>query len=1114
MKLLYFLIVLTACVFPCKSFSQKSILQFDHLGTVDGLSQSNVLCILQDSRGFMWFGTADGLNKYDGYKFTVYKHDPLNFKSIAGNYIINISESKNGDIWIAAGEGLCRYNRNTENFTTYRNDPNNPNSLCNDIINVVKQDSKGMIWIGTADGLDIYDPLRNKFEHFTHTPSDESTLSDADIRYIFEDTDQNMWICTLNGGLNLFNSKTRSFTHFKHYKKDSRSISSNNIYTMFEDSRQRLWVGTDGAGLNLFNKKEGTFVHFAHDDNNPNTLAANSVYALNEDADNNLWIGTENGGLSILNYNTGIFQTYKNDAINRGSISNNSIYSIYKDSKNNMWLGNFADGIDLVSRDKTRFSHFTHTLLNNSLSDNHVLSIYEDRAKNIWIGTDGGGLDLFDPRTGNFKNFRHHKNNNQSICGNYVLTTCEDSKGNIWIGTWANGVTVYNPSKNTYKHFKNEPDNSSSLSSNNIWKIYEDREKNIWLGTFGGGLSLLNPDGKSFTNYKYNKNYADGISSNEVVSFLEDSDGLMWVGTEDGGLNLFDKKNKTFSHFLHDAAKNSISNNSVNSIYEGSDKNLWIGTRKGLSCFNKRTGRFMVYTTADGLPDNSIYGILEDDKKNLWISTNKGISCFNPSTRVFKNFGVSDGLQSNEFKEKAFCKSSTGMMYFGGINGFNQFFPSNIQPVSFEPRLVITSFQIFNNTVPIALGKEHPSPLLKSITETKTITLPYSSSMFSLEFASLNYTSREKKRYAYMLEGFDKTWNESGTARIATYTNLDPGKYIFKVKGLNNAGHWSSNMIALEIIIKPPFWLTWWFRMAVLVAFAGSIVAFYKYRVHTIKAQKKMLEKKVRQQTQLLLVSAEDEQRARKAAEKAMNETRLLNNELRIKNKELEQFAYVASHDLQEPLRTTSSFVALLQKQYLGKMDDRADKYLNYISDASDRMKVLIKDLLDYSRIGTKGEPEKIDSNKILSNVLHDLTVATEEANAEIRYQHLPEINGYPTEIKLLFQNLVINAIKFRKKDVAPQITINAIQVNGDWQFVFRDNGIGIAKENNEKIFHIFQRLHTRTEYEGSGIGLSHCKKIVELHHGKIWVESVPGEGSAFYFTIPEKYAKKGKAHV
>jgi len=457
---------------------------------------------------------------------------------------------------------------------------------------------------------------------------------------------------------------------------------------------------------------------------------------------------------------------------------------------------------------------------------------------------------------------------------------------------------------------------------------------------------------------------------------------------------------------------------------------------------------------------------------------------------VFKNYGVSDGLQSNEFKVQAFCKSSSGMMYFGGVNGFNQFFPDSIQTVSFDPPLVITNFQVFNKDVHIAINKKDPSPLTKSINETKAIKLPYSSTVFSFEFASLNYTSSEKKQYAYMLEGFDKDWNKVGTTRMATYTNLNPGKYIFKVKGLNNEGGWSSKNIAIELTITPPFWLKWWFRLLAILGIAGVAIAFYKFRINIIKSQKIKLQQLVDQQTRQLIQSTKDAEQ--------------VNIELERKNRELEQFAYVASHDLQEPLRTTSSFVELLQKQYQGKLDERADKYFTYILEASGRMKLLIKSLLDYSRIGNKKELEEVDCNKTLREVLADLGVAINNADADIEHEQLPVINGYSTEIKQLFQNLIINAVKFQKKGVSPQIKISVEEIKDSWRFAFADNGIGIEKQHSEKIFQIFQRLHTRAEYEGSGIGLSHCKKIVELHGGKIWMNSIPTQGATFYFTIPQ----------
>ncbi|MEO6548958.1 MAG: two-component regulator propeller domain-containing protein [Ferruginibacter sp.] len=1093
------LLVLACCLIV---YPQKHRLQFDHLSTEQGLSQSNVLCITQDSRGFMWFGTRDGLNKYDGYTFTHFKNDPANNRSITSNYIVKIVEDKNGNMWIATlGGGICCFNRDTEQFTRYQHDPTNTNSLTTDVVNTMLLDNAGYIWIGTEDGLDRYDPVDNKFLHFTNDPHNAGTISDFFVKYILEDSHKNIWVGTKRGGLNLFHPETQTFTSYRHDNNNKTTICHDDIYCIFEDSKSRIWIGTEGQGMDLMDQRTGVFTHFRHSENNNNSIGSDVVYALNEDMGHNLWAGTENGGLSVLDNATGVITTYKNDLIDNQSISNNSIYAIYKDSKNNMWVGTFTGGVDMVDRDKSRFSHFKHMMEVNSLSDNHVLSISEDKKHNIWIGTDGGGLNKFDPVHDKFTHFKHQKNNDQSLAGDFVLTSFEDSNGEIWIGTWGAGISVYNPVKNTFRHFKNNPADKSSLNNNNAWTIYEDSEKNIWIGTFGAGLDLLNADRSSFTHFQFNKNDSNSISSNNVVFTFEDSDKALWVCTDGGGLNLFNKKKKTFTHFTLNTSGNSISSNSINSMMEDSHGDFWIGTRTGLSKYNKSTKHFTVYTTADGLPDDLVFAVLEDKRGNLWISTNRGISRFDRRTKSFKNFGITDGLQSNEFKSQAACKSRSGLMYFGGNNGFNEFSPESILPIAFEPSLVITNLQISNKDVLIGFGENDPSPLRKSISETKSITLPYSRSVFSLEFASLNYTASEKRQYAYMLENFDKDWNETGRARTATYTNLNPGRYVFKVKGLNNEGSWSSAITSIEIIIKPPFWLTWWFKLAAALVITGTIAAFYIQRINIVKVQQQKLQQLVHEQTLQLVLSTAEEHKARQEAENARAETENANKELKRKNIELEQFAYVASHDLQEPLRTTASFVELIQQQYHGKLDKKADTYLEYIADASDRMKVLIKDLLDFSRIGVNVELQNTDCNILLKNMLEDINAAVKESDANVHYCRMPVINCYPSELKQLFQNLVLNAIKFRK-DIAPEINISVKQTEYFWEFAVKDNGIGIDKQYSDRIFIIFQRLHTRKQYTGSGIGLSHCKKIVELHKGKIWVESTLGEGSTFHFTI------------
>jgi ligand-binding sensor domain-containing protein/signal transduction histidine kinase len=1090
-KRVQYLLLFCLLVFPGFAISQKQNLKFSHLTTLDGLSQSNVLCFLQGSRGFMWFGTEDGLNRYDGYNLTVYKNDPSKKTSLGYNYITDITEDNNSDLWIATiQQGLDKYDHQKDEFIHYRHDSTNQNSLVNDFVSCLLKDSKGNIWIGTSDGISVFDTKSNRFIQSFKTPGENSSISISQVTTLYEDKDHNIWIGT-NNGLALYNPGKKSFTRFMHDDKDAGSLSSNHITSVFEDSKHRLWIGTNGGGLNLLDKQTGKFRIFKKKNTKAPGICDNIIFSLAGDDEGMIWIASENNGISIFNPSTETFTNYEHNSTNSTGLSSNSINRLYKDGKGNIWIGTYNAGINLYNKDAGKFIHYNNTSISNSLSNNNVLGLCEDRENNIWVATDGGGLDLYNRSTGNFKHFKHEDGNKNTIAGNNVLSVLEDSYQNLWVGTYGNGVTVINRNKNTYKHYKNDPADPHSLGSISGWVIYEDREKNVWIGTPTNGLSLYDRKNDCFIQYNQEKN---NLSGNTVISIYEDSDGFLWIGTDRQGLNRLDKKTNKVLQFIHDGTKNSLSNNTINSFCEDKNGNLWIGTNNGLNCLNRKTNFLTSYGIADGLPHEKIVGILEDNKGNLWISTSKGLSKFNLQNKTFKNFGVGDGLQGNEFKQACY-KSHSGKMYFGGTNGFNEFFPDSIKSNPFEPPLVFTNFQIFNKQVPVARDRSDPSPLKKNITETKEITLPYSSSVISFEFATLNYTSPDKKQYAYMLEGFDKNWNEVGTQHTATYTNLDPGKYVFKVKGLNNEGNWSAAITSIKLTITPPFWETWWFRIAMVIFASSIIITIYLTRTNATKRQRKILEQKVKQQTIQLVHANEEEHKARLEADHA-------NEELGKKNKELEEFVYIASHDLREPLRTTSSFAELFQKQYQGKLDEKADKYLSYITQSTERMKRLIEDLLDYSRTNSQKELEQVDCNIILQEVLSDLGKVISETTAAIGAGHLPVINGHRTSIKQLFQNLITNGIKFRRKDITPEVQIDSEACNGAWKFSFTDNGIGIEQKHSEKIFAIFERLHSRKEYEGSGIGLAHCKKIVELHKGNIWVKSTPGTGSTFYFTI------------
>ena len=1089
MKKCKFILFIAVQLITLLALAQNQQLKFERIGTKEGLSDPNVNCIMQDSRGFLWIGTRYGLNRYDGHKFKVFYSDPNDSGSLSNSYIQNIIEDSKGNIWIAtSGGGFNKFDRKKNRFKQYTHKPNNPNSVAGNNIGEIIEDKTGKLWIATNNGINLFDPETNHFIQFTNNKNNLNSISDNNIVTEFVDSHGDIWFGTQNGGLNRFDSKDSTFIRYQANKRNSEAISGNNISAIFEDSNHRLWIGASGDGLNLFDRETGKFSHFEKP-SEANSLIGKNILSINEDDNGNLWIGSENGGISLFNYQLQKFSNYKSDEIDDSSLSKNSAYSITKDRNGNIWIGLYGAGINLHKKSMNNFNHYKHNSSPNSLSNNFVLSLYGDRNENLWIGTDGGGLNYFDQKAGKFYAYKQNSTPN-SIAGNYILTLAEDEKDNLWIGTWGNGMSKLNLKTQKFTNFK-LTNNNSGLSSNNIYAIAIAGDAKVWIGTFNSGLDLYDQQSNRFINFKYNKEDTTSISSDNIFSILADKTGRIWIGTFDGGICLFEPKTNSFIRFNKENKK--LINNTVAHLFENKSGVIYACTLGGgLNYFDPSAHQFTPIETQNKFASEYIYAALEDLNGDLWASTNKGISKYDTKTKTVRNFSIEDGLQEGEFKPHSAFKAKSGMLYFGGVNGYNSFFPDKIIANSYNPPIVLTDFQIFNQSVPIAQNGNDSSPLKQDISETKSIRLSYKQTIISFEFESLDFSSPATKVYAYMLEGFDEDWNIVGNKNSATYTNLNHGDYIFKVKSQNSSGEWSSEIRTLKVTIVPPFWLTWWFKILVVFFILSAPFGLVYWRIKRLRDQRKRLERLVVERT---------------------NEIQRKNDQLKDLNSTKDKLFSIISHDLRSPFSAILGFQDLLVNNYFEYSEDERIDMIRQVHTTTNQVYSLVENLLSWAKIQTSNihqYPVVFNVKEIVLDKLGLYRKIAETKGISFNDQ-LPDDLVAFADINLLrttLRNLVNNSIKFTS--VGGNILITAIRDNHFIKISVVDSGTGMTQEQIDSLFNLekTRSKHGTNGEEGSGLGLVLCKEFTERNKGSITVESQPGKGSTFSFTVPAMPAK------
>jgi ligand-binding sensor domain-containing protein/signal transduction histidine kinase len=814
-------------------------LRFAHISFGDGPSHSRVGQIVQDNLGFLWFGTQDGLQRYDGYSFKPYRPDPKNPKSISGVFINSLFKDRSGMLWVGSDDYLDRYDPAVDGFTHFSADRHDPGRIEGQVYDVT-QDREGNLWLATDHGLNRLEPATGRTTRYQHNPSDSASLSADRVRSTFEDKEGRFWVATTEG-VDLLDRRTG-----KVVRRSPLQVPGNSFMSLFEDRSGVLWVVFSvGNGLAALDRATGTLTRYSFHQRAPDSSLLAGVTAILEDEDGILWLGTLGSGLLKFDKARKAFVRYRNDPSDSDSLSENNIYSLLQDREGNVWVGTSGGGVNRFSRKPLQFRNYRHRAGNpNSLASDFVASTYQDSRGILWVGS-RGALNRIDRPSNHFHFYQTAGGGPHNLSNTNVVSIAEDHSGYLWFGTWGGGLNRFDRRTGEFKVYRHEPADPHSLSDGLVGSLLIDRKGELWAGT-DDGLDRFDPETQHFRVYRASQ---DGFSRYHAIA--EDADGVLWLGSWEAGLQRFDPTSGQFTIYRH-AANNSrsLSSDRVNSICIDSMGTIWVGTQNGLDRFDRANGTFTSYDERNGLPNSTVNSILEDKRGNLWLGTNNGLSRFTQKTNTFRNYYASDGLPANEFNGYGTAyKSSSGEMFFCSYAGLVTFFPDQIVDNSYIPPVVLADFRLFGD--PVRVGQD--SPLKQPISVASSITLSHEQNIFSLEFSALSYSSPERNRYRYRLEPLETRWNETGSnRRFASYTTLPPGQYIFRVQGSNNRGIWNETGASVRIQILPPFWNTAWFRtmaVALLLLLLGSA---YYFRIQSIERQFNMrLEERVGERTRI-----------------------------------------------------------------------------------------------------------------------------------------------------------------------------------------------------------------------------------------------------------------------